>query len=73
MLTIARAEAVPVSGSREQSFKILGVGRSGARAERRRTRGLVLDSPSNPTGAVYSRAELEEISAFANEALGGGF
>jgi aspartate aminotransferase len=66
MLTIARAKAVPVSGSRERSFKISASDL--ARAGTLKTRGLVLNSPSNPTGAVYSRAELEEISAFASEA-----
>jgi len=30
-----------------------------------RTRLLILNSPSNPTGAVYSRAELEAIVAVA--------
>lgn len=30
-----------------------------------RTRMLVLNSPSNPTGAVYTRAELEELAAIA--------
>ncbi|HKE00674.1 MAG TPA: pyridoxal phosphate-dependent aminotransferase [Planctomycetota bacterium] len=32
-----------------------------------RTRGLVLNSPNNPTGAVYSRACLEGLAAFARE------
>ena len=32
-----------------------------------RTRGLVLNSPSNPSGAVYSRSELEGIVAWAKE------
>lgn len=30
-----------------------------------KTRAILLNSPSNPTGAVYSRAQLEEIAAFA--------
>ena len=33
--------------------------------DHRRTRLLILNSPSNPTGAVYSRAELEAIMAVA--------
>ncbi len=66
MLTIARATAVPVSGTRERSFKI-SVGDL-ERAATGKTRGLVLNSPSNPTGAVYSRGELEAITSFAGEA-----
>src|SRR5262249_21442017 len=49
MLTIARATAVPVSGPRERSFKISA--RELSRARSGRTRGLILNSPSNPTGA----------------------
>ena len=66
MLTIARATAVPVTGPRERSFKISRAELERARTER--TRGLILNSPSNPTGAVYSRSELEEIVAVAEEA-----
>ena len=66
MLTIARATAVPVSGPRERSFKISP--RDLERTGTLKTRGLVLNSPSNPTGAVYSRAELEEITSFASDA-----
>jgi aspartate aminotransferase len=66
MLTIARATAVPVTGPRERSFKISA--RELDRARTPKTRGLILNSPSNPTGAVYSRAELEEIVAVAEEA-----
>jgi aspartate aminotransferase len=32
-----------------------------------RTRAIVLNTPSNPTGAVYSRAQLEELAAVAVE------
>ncbi len=32
-----------------------------------RTRGLILNTPSNPSGKVFSQAELEEIAAFAIE------
>jgi aspartate aminotransferase len=66
MLTIARATAVPVTGPRERNFKISA--RELERARTAKTRGVILNSPSNPTGAVYSRAELEEIVAFAEEA-----
>ncbi len=66
MLTIARATPVPVSGDRERSFKIAVADLE--RAATRKTRGLVLNSPSNPTGAVYSRGELATISSFASDA-----
>jgi aspartate aminotransferase len=66
MLTIARATAVPVSGPRGRGYKISPDDLSRAKTEK--TRGLILNSPSNPTGAVYSRAELEALVQFADEA-----
>lgn len=38
-----------------------------ARAKGPTTRGLILNSPSNPSGAVIGRVHLEEIAAFARE------
>ena len=38
-----------------------------SRAATSRTRGLILNSPCNPTGAVYSHAELTAIARFADE------
>ncbi len=32
-----------------------------------RTKGLILNSPSNPTGAVYTRAELEALAAVVGD------
>jgi aspartate aminotransferase len=55
MVRLAEAELVIVPAAAEQSFKI-----SPAELERAltpRTRLLILNSPCNPTGAVYSRAE----------------
>ena len=66
MLTIARATAVPVSGPRERGFKVSPDELS--RAKTQKTRGLILNSPSNPTGAVYSRGELEALVQLADEA-----
>lgn len=65
MLTIARATSIPVSGPRECGFKVSPA--ELARAQTKKTRGLILNSPSNPTGAVYSRAELDAIVGFAEE------
>lgn len=66
MLAIARATAVPVSGPRGRGFKVSPAELVHARTER--TRGLILNSPSNPTGAVYSHDELEAIVDFADKA-----
>ncbi len=61
----ARAEPVMVPGDPEWSLKV-----SVADLERFRdghTRGLILCSPCNPTGAVYTRAELAAIADWAGQ------
>ncbi len=65
MVTLARATAVPVWGERERDLKVTAA--SLAAAATPRTRGIMLNSPSNPTGAVYGRGELAEIAALAEE------
>jgi aspartate aminotransferase len=65
LIRLARAQPVEVAGEPENSFKL-----SPAELERasdERTRGLILNSPSNPTGAVYTRDELEAILRWAAE------
>ena len=60
MVRFARAEPVEVAGAPEWSMKV-----SVEDLERARdslTRGLMLSSPCNPTGAVYTRAELKAIA-----------
>ncbi|MGH7593059.1 MAG: pyridoxal phosphate-dependent aminotransferase, partial [Gemmatimonadales bacterium] len=60
---LARAEAVMVPGDPEWGLKV-----SVADLERFRdagTRGLILCSPCNPTGAVYTRAEMQAIADWA--------
>jgi aspartate aminotransferase len=65
ILTLARANAMIVRGSAAASFKVTADDlRSVSTA---RTRGVILNSPCNPTGAVYSRGELETIAALADE------
>ena len=59
ILTLARARAVAVRGRRENSLKVTPDDL--ARAATPRTRGLMLNSPTNPTGAVYSLGELRAI------------
>jgi len=65
LVSLARAEPVVVEGDASNDFKV-GPGELAAAATSR-TRGLVLNSPSNPTGAVYTSAELAAIVAWAKE------
>ena len=65
MISLARATPVPVRGARERQLKITVD--DVRRAATPRTRGLILNSPCNPTGAVYSTAELEALAACARE------
>jgi aspartate aminotransferase len=65
ILALARATPVAVRGDRANQLK--ATVDELRQAATPRTRGIVLNSPSNPTGAVYSRAELEAIVAFAVE------
>ena len=60
IVSIADGEAVIVDCPKERGFKITAW--DCAREFNRRTRWLLLNSPNNPTGAVYSRSELEEIA-----------
>jgi aspartate aminotransferase len=65
MLRFARAEPVIVPGAPEWSMKV-----SVEDLDRERdtlTRGLLFSSPCNPTGAVYTRAELKAIAEWAHK------
>ena len=59
MLELARATAVPVFGEESNSLKVTAAQLETAATPR--TKGLMLCSPSNPTGAVYSASELPAI------------
>lgn len=59
MVRLAEAEPVIVSGGIEQDFKITPGQLTAAISAR--TRLLFLNSPCNPTGASYSRAELAAL------------
>ena len=62
---LARAQPVMVPGAPEWGLKV-----SVSDLERHRdsaTRGVVICSPCNPTGAVYTAAELRAIAAWAAE------
>ncbi len=65
MLELARATAVPVFGEASNSLKVSA--QQLADASTSRTSGLMLNSPSNPTGAVYSAEELSAILKLAAE------
>jgi aspartate aminotransferase len=65
MVSLAKAVAVPVIGERERGLKVTADALRDAATPR--TRGLMLNSPCNPTGAVYDRDELAAIFALAAE------
>jgi aspartate aminotransferase len=65
LVTIARAEPVIVMGDERKSFKTGTADLE--KAATPKTRGLVLNSPCNPTGAVYSKNEIERLAAWARE------
>jgi len=65
MVALSRAEPVPVYGDPANGLKVTV--ESLAAAATPATKGVMLNSPCNPTGAVYERAELEAILALADE------
>ncbi len=65
ILELARATAVPVLGDPENSLKVTAAMLDESSTPR--TRGVMLNSPCNPTGAVYTRDELADILALADE------
>ena len=65
LVTLARAEPVTVTGPEEQGFKVSPDDLEAARTDR--TRALILNTPCNPTGAVYSAGELEAVARWARE------
>jgi len=64
MIGLARAVPVVVRGARDRELKVTADDLR--RAATSRTRGLLLNSPCNPTGAVYDLAELTEILELAS-------
>jgi aspartate aminotransferase len=65
MVALARATPVPVYGDPEIGLKVTPSMLEAAST--RRTRGLVLNSPCNPTGSVYSSDELAALIDCAQE------
>lgn len=62
---LCRAEPVMVPGSLEWGLKVNA--RDLDRASSKRTRGLILCSPCNPTGSVYTATELKAIAEWARK------
>jgi len=65
LVDIARAEPVPVFGDEADDFKLTPAHLEAAATER--TRGLILNTPCNPTGAVYSLEELTALAEWARD------
>lgn len=65
MVRLAGAEPVFVSTSEENGWKITAEEFENAMTPR--TKMIILNSPGNPTGVVYSREELEALGAVAVE------
>ena len=65
IIGLAGAEPVFVTGPEERDFRLsrdnLEISRT------RRTKGLIICSPSNPTGTVYSLEELRTVTRWAKE------
>ena len=60
MVLLAGGEPVTVVGEEKDGFKLLPAVLEAAITPR--TKWLILNSPSNPTGAAYTRAELEALA-----------
>lgn len=65
MVKLAEATPVTVATNRENGFKVTA--KDLKKAITKKTRVLILNSPSNPTGTVYDKNELFEISEIAVE------
>ena len=67
MVRLAEAHPVVVEAGIDQNFKITPEQLEAAVTER--TRLFILNSPSNPTGASYSKTELENLGAVIGRVL----
>jgi aspartate aminotransferase len=65
LVKIARGEPVAVFGDEDAGFKLTPAHLEAARTER--TRGLILNTPCNPTGAVYTLEELQALAEWARD------
>lgn len=65
MVKLSDGIPVYICGSKEQGYKVTAQQIRDAVTDK--TKALVLNSPSNPTGMIYTREELEEIAKVAVE------
>lgn len=65
IVSLARAEPRFVTGPESHDFKLTVEALEAARTAK--TRGLILSSPSNPSGAVYSLEELRAVAGWARD------
>ncbi|MBK5188554.1 MAG: pyridoxal phosphate-dependent aminotransferase [Gemmatimonadaceae bacterium] len=65
MVALSKAKPVSVIGDPQNGLKVTAAFLDAASTPR--TKGVMLNSPCNPTGAVYSENELREILALADE------
>lgn len=63
MVDLSRASAVPVLGDASRGFKVTADELERHATEN--TRGVMLNSPCNPTGAVYTASELDDVVRLA--------
>ena len=62
---LAGGKPVYIEGTAEQKYKITAEQLRNAITEK--TKAVIINSPSNPSGMIYSREELAEIAAVAEE------
>ena len=65
LVHLSRAEPIFVEGARERAFKVTPDDLEAVATDR--TRGLMLNTPCNPTGSVYGLDELREIALWAEQ------
>jgi len=65
MVALARATPVPVMGDPSRGFRVTAAMLEAAATPR--TKGIMINSPSNPTGSVYTPDELRAILTLAHE------
>jgi len=65
LVTLTGAKPVPIQTVASKGFKASADDFEAALTDK--TKALLLCSPSNPTGSVYSKEELESIAAFAEK------
>ena len=65
MVALSKAKAVSVIGDPENGLKVTAAFLDAASSPR--TKGVMLNSPCNPTGAVYTESELREILELADD------